>query len=174
MIFKQPKDKISIAVDTLYPIEWLKAQADGDPQGRTNRQVQIAVSTSNLSVKSYNLSVMQEMSDRVLVTRPQTLVGALSQMCAALTHHVSTARLRRISSSVPKIIIVTGDEDHLVPCHKSHNIKTHMPEAELVQIAATGHGLVMQRADELNALLKRNIQEAREIVRKKTPYLIPQ
>lgn len=61
-------------------------------------------------------------------------------MAAAMTHNVSPERLREISKSIPKVLIVTGDEDHLVDPENSRYMKEQMPEAELVEWAGAGHG----------------------------------
>ena len=95
-------------------------------------------------------------------TRPQTLMGALSQMAAGLTHNVSPERLRRISKSVPKVMILTGDHDNLVRPSCSVHLKQHMPEAELVQWEHTGHGIHVQWGKRFNALLERVFEEGRE------------
>ena len=35
--------RISTSIVTLFPVEWLDAKAEGDPRGRTNREVQTEV-----------------------------------------------------------------------------------------------------------------------------------
>lgn len=85
-------------------------------------------------------------------------------MAAALTHHVSPERLRHISRSIPKVLILTGDQDHLVRPSNSVYLKSHMPEAELVEWDHTGHGIHIQRRDRFNALLERVFAEGRQHV----------
>lgn len=82
-------------------------------------------------------------------------------MAAGLTHRVSGERLREISRLIPKVVIVTGDEDHLVNPRGSKFIKANMPEAELVEFAGTGHGVHIQRVNELNGIIARAIREGR-------------
>lgn len=72
----------------------------------------------------------QEYSRRYALTRPQTLVGNLSQSIAALTHHVSPARLQLIDDNVPKITILTGDDDNLVSPANSLFLAESMRGAE--------------------------------------------
>lgn len=96
------------------------------------------------------------------MTRPQKPLGALSQMAAAMTHNVSPERLRQISGSIPKVLIVTGDEDHLVDPANSRYMKEHMPEAELVEWAGAGHGVQVQCRKQFNALLERVVKEGRD------------
>lgn len=82
-------------------------------------------------------------------------------MAAGLTHRVSGDRLREISRLIPKVVIVTGDEDHLVDPRRSKFIKANMPEAELIEFSGTGHGIQIQRAKELNEIIGRAIREGR-------------
>lgn len=96
------------------------------------------------------------------MTRPQSFVAGISQMAAATTHHVSPERLRTISTTVPKVLIVTGDSDHLIDPENSHFIKKHMPSAEFVVREGSGHGLTMQSKQWFNELLERTFKEGRE------------
>ena len=89
-------------------------------------------------------------------------MGTLSQMCAGLSHYVSPARLSEISLSIPKVVLITGDVDHLIHPQNTLFIKQHMPEAELIQWEDTGHGLHYQRKKMFNALVERAIEEGRE------------
>ena len=89
-------------------------------------------------------------------------MGVFSQMYAGLTHHVSAESLRKISSSIPKVLIVTGDDDNLVNPSKSEYIKSCMPEAEFVLWAETGHALHMQWTDRFNGLIERVVRDGRE------------
>ena len=92
-------------------------------------------------------------------------MGMFSQMAAGLTHHVSPDRLHPISNTIPKVVIVTGDQDHLVHSSNSVYMKQHMPEAELVQWKDTGHGIHLQRRSQFTALLERVFEEGRERAR---------
>lgn len=85
-------------------------------------------------------------------------------MAAGLTHHCSADRLRIISSSIPKVVIVTGDEDNLVSPRHSQELKDAMPEAELIQWKDTGHGINAQRTKEFNELLEKTFSEGAEKV----------
>jgi len=82
-------------------------------------------------------------------------------MAAGLTHRVSGDRLREISRLIPKVVIVTGDEDHLVNPERSRFIKANMPEAELIEFSGTGHAIHIQRPKELNGIIGRAIREGR-------------
>lgn len=83
-------------------------------------------------------------------------------MIAGLTHNVTPDRLRKISTSIPKVLIVTGDEDYLVDPSNSRWMKEHMPEAELVEWEGAGHGIQVQCGDRFNELLERVVREGRE------------
>lgn len=132
----------------VFPEPWLDERADDDPAGRTNRAV-----------------VADDYRRRIALTRPQTLAGTFAQMAAGLTHRVAPARLRAIAARVPKVLIVTGDEDHLV--HPRHSVRLHaaMPQAEFVQWTGTGHGIHVQHKARFNALLERVFEEGRQRVR---------
>lgn len=110
-----------------------------------------------------NSHVAQIYLHRIEITRPQTLIGSFSQMSAGLTHHVTPARLSQISS-IPKVAIVTGDQDNLVAPSNSAYLKEHMKEAEYVVFENTGHSVQAQRKERFNELLERVFREGRERV----------
>lgn len=95
-------------------------------------------------------------------TRPQSITGSLSQMSAALTHRVGPDQLRRINDSIPKVMIVTGDDDNLVLPSNSDYLHSHMPNAELVKWDGTGHALHTQWPDRYYQLLQRTFREGRQ------------
>ncbi|TFY80065.1 hypothetical protein EWM64_g3942 [Hericium alpestre] len=137
--------KLPTVLEMVMPTPWLHAKAENDPEGRTNFEIQ-----------------KEHYRRRILSTRPQKLIGTFSQMYAALGHYVSPERLARISSSIPKVLILTGDEDNLVRTSNSHYLKANMPEAELVVWEQTGHALHIQRQEMFNKLLERVFAEGRE------------
>lgn len=157
-----PDVKVPILMDMLFPQSWLAEKAEDDPEGRTNLEVHSAVSTAYvygalvtdfISVKFYHR--------RLKISRPQTPSGALSQLYAGLTHYVSPARLRKISSSIPKVIILTGDQDHVIRASNSRYLHSHMPEAELHWWEGTGHGISAQWKRRFNELLEKTFEEGR-------------
>lgn len=97
--------------------------------------------------------------ERLTSTRIQKPLGAISQMWAGLTHHVEAGRLAQISKTIPKVLILTGDEDHLVRPTNSAYLKKHMPEGEYVVWKDTGHVVNVQHFERFNALLERVFQE---------------
>ncbi|QRV75422.1 alpha/beta hydrolase family protein [Ceratobasidium sp. AG-Ba] len=141
---KDPATKVRMIMDMVFPLAWLAEPSSSDPT-ITNREAQ---------TRLYMV--------RILATTPQTLVGTLSQMAAGLTHYVSAERLRQIAMDVPKIILVTGDEDNLVPPTRSEWIKECMgPQVELEKWDHTGHALQIQRPERFNALVERIVKESR-------------
>jgi hypothetical protein len=95
------------------------------------------------------------------ITKPQTLMGHLSQMYAALTHNISEDSLRKIGQTIPVVKIVTGDSDYLVRPASSYRLKSYMPDAELQVWQHTGHALHVQWPMRYFKLLQDTIEEAR-------------
>ena len=91
-------------------------------------------------------------------------MGAISQMCAGFTHHVSRERLRTISKSLPKILILTGDDDNLVKPRNSAHLASCMPEAEYIVWEETGHAVSVQREKEFHYTIERVVDEGRHKV----------
>ncbi|KAH9050913.1 hypothetical protein EDB83DRAFT_2399131, partial [Lactarius deliciosus] len=117
---------------------WLDARAENDSEDRTNREVQI-----------------MHHNERALVTRTQKPLGLVSQLWAGLMHHVEAERLAQISKSIPKVLILTGDQDHAVRPSNSAYLSERMPEAEYVVWKETGHAVQLQHAERFNSLLER-------------------
>ncbi|KAJ6500437.1 Alpha/Beta hydrolase protein [Mycena sanguinolenta] len=136
--------KIPIILPMIYPVPWLDEPAGDYEDGRRNREVQTELYRKRIST-----------------TAPQHLIGALSQMCAALTHHVTPERLRAICDAIPKVMIVTGDEDNLVSPANSFALKRCMPDAEFQQWKDTGHGIHAQQPKKFNQMLERVFKEGR-------------
>jgi len=57
-----------------------------------------------------------------------------------------------VLSGVPVLVIV-GTRDYLTPVTHSEEILKHLPEAELVKIENSGHVVMLEKADEVNAAL---------------------
>jgi len=139
---RNPKERVFHVVEMCYPASWLDAKAENDAKGRTNREVQ-------------NKQYMA----RAAVTRIQKPLGAISQMWAAFTHRVQPERLAQISKAIPKVSILTGDQDHLIRPSNSAYLKKHMPEAEYIMWKDTGHIVCIQHVERYNALLERGFLE---------------
>lgn len=141
LITPDPIKKTRIALRMIYPLPWLESQSEKQP-GKTNEEVET-----------------EDFLRRGSVTQPQGLIGHLSQMAAGLTHHCQPHRLLLISKSIPKVVIVTGDEDNLVSPHHSRELKESMPEADLVQWKETGHAISSQFPERFNELLENTFRE---------------
>lgn len=135
---KDAERRTPFIVECCFNSPWLDAKADNDPEGRTNREVQIML---------YN--------ERAAVTRVQKPLGSVSQMWAGFTHHVEAERLAQICKTIPKVLILTGDQDHLVRPSNSAYLSRHMPEAEYIVWKDTGHVVSMQHVERFNTLLER-------------------
>jgi len=175
-------------MDMLFPAPWLAEKATSDPHaefngntetnemGKTNRDVQSEVRSVLIicivckPLPRFN-KFLQGFLRRIAITKPQQLLGHVSQMAAALTHNVSPARLAYVAANIPKIAIVTGDDDHLVRPSGSERIKKGMDSelgesdrerVELLRWEATGHGIHAQREVEFNRLVERCVREGRK------------
>ena len=164
MMIREPEQRIPHVLEMLFPQTWLDAKNPSDPQGRTNREIQEEVSSDSRFLCRCCMSSypFQAYKARIAVTRPQPFLGALSQMAAATTHYVSPERLRKISSTIPKVLIVTGDTDNLIDPSNSHHLKEDMPEAELIVKEGGAHGVAMQYKDWFNEVLERTFKEGRQ------------
>ncbi len=105
-------------------------------------------------------------------------MGSFSQMAAAITHHVSPERLAYIAANIPKIAIVTGDDDSMVNPYGSERIKAGMDlgldgsdeedrnRVEFLKWEGVGHGINSQKEKEFNQLVERCAKESREMLAK--------
>lgn len=124
---KDPKQIIPLILEMVFPVPWLDSVA---ADGRTNREQQTEVSGPLIASqfddpRSHTNS--QVYLTRMLATRAQSGVGHISQMGAGLGHRVTATRLARIARTIPKVTIVTGDEDHLVDPRNSEWVASCMP-----------------------------------------------
>jgi len=142
-LLSAPEDKVPLVLNMLFPREWLESPSENNPS-ETNRTEQT-----------------RQYLRRLEITRPQTVVGHFSQMVAGLTHHISPARLRSISSGIPKVTIVTGDSDNLIRPVNSRVLKEHMTEAELKTWDQTGHALHAQWPKRYCDLLNKTFEEGK-------------
>ena len=101
-------------------------------------------------------------NERAAMTPIQKPLGAISQMWAGLTHRVEAKRLAQISGTIPKVLILAGDQDHLVRPTNSTYLSEHMPEAEYIVWKDTGHVVSMQHVERFNKLLERVFREGQE------------
>jgi pimeloyl-ACP methyl ester carboxylesterase len=95
------------------------------------------------------------------IARKQSPHGAISQIWAVVAHNVSPGRLKTISEIVPSILIVTGDEDHLISPANSRYLHEHLPESQYEVLKGFGHGLPAQDPPRFNALLETFLDRAK-------------
>ena len=81
--------------------------------------------------------------------------GFAGQLAAALAHDTR----ERLGAIRAPTLVVTGDRDKLVPPAQSRAIAERIPGARLVEIEGGTHGLPLERAAELNALLSGWLRE---------------
>ncbi|KAH0830259.1 Alpha/Beta hydrolase protein [Lanmaoa asiatica] len=144
-----PDQKLPIVEEMLFPNEWLHSLAENDPEGRTNGEVQ-----------------RQLLRRRMEITKLQTLMGALGQMAAGLTHYMTPDRLAKVSASVPKVLILSAADDILIPRTEGEELKRHMPEAEYQCWEKTGHGVCGQYKERFNQLLEKVFEQGKEAAEK--------
>lgn len=94
-------------------------------------------------------------------------------MAAALFHYVSPARLLAIDASVPKIAILTGDDDYLVDPSNSQHLSRSMPNAEFVVWEKTGHAIPGQWPERLAKFLEGVFDEGWERAVKQMEAVAP-
>lgn len=103
---------------------------------------------------------------RLSFTRPPTPQGAILQLAAATTHRVSDDQLKEMDEKIPKIFVITGDDDSLVKPGNSKHLADQMRRAEFSLFPGAGHAIYVQFPDELNRVLGRSFEEGGEIVEK--------
>jgi pimeloyl-ACP methyl ester carboxylesterase len=96
------------------------------------------------------------------IAKPQALMGVVGQVAAALTHNMTPDRLAKVSSSVPKVLILSAAKDMLIPYTEGENLKHHMPEAEYQCWEKTGHGVCGQDNGRFNQLLENVFEQGKE------------
>jgi len=135
-------------VEMLFPSKWLAEKHEGHPEGRTNREV------------------MQDIVQwRSSFARQAPFHGSASQIGAVLTHRVTNKELAAISENIPKITIMTGDEDNLVNPLNSEHLAENIPRAKLIRLEDTGHAITIQRPEEIHKALDEDILSAQELIK---------
>ncbi|HEY0530835.1 MAG TPA: alpha/beta hydrolase [Actinoplanes sp.] len=81
----------------------------------------------------------------------KTSVETLTKYLRTLYDHDRVPALSALSG-VPVLVIV-GTKDYLTPVVHSEAILRHLPEAELVKIENSGHVVMLEKSDEVNAVL---------------------
>jgi pimeloyl-ACP methyl ester carboxylesterase len=81
----------------------------------------------------------------------RTSVETITKYLQTLYRHNRFPALSALRG-VPVLVLV-GTRDYLTPVGHSEEILRHLPEAELVKIDNSGHVVMLEKADEVNALL---------------------
>ena len=81
----------------------------------------------------------------------KTSVETLTKYLQTLYNHNRVPALNALAD-VPVLLLV-GDRDYLTPLTHSEEIARHLPQARLVKFENSGHVVMLERADELNAVL---------------------
>jgi pimeloyl-ACP methyl ester carboxylesterase len=80
-----------------------------------------------------------------------TSAETLTKYLQTLYNHNRVPALNALAG-VP-VLLVVGDRDYLTPVAHSEEIRKHLPQAELVQFENSGHVVMLERSDEVNAVL---------------------
>jgi pimeloyl-ACP methyl ester carboxylesterase len=81
----------------------------------------------------------------------KTSVETLTKYLNTLYNHNRFPALAALRG-VPVLVIV-GDRDYLTPVKHSEEIVRYLPDAKLVKVENSGHVVMLERADEVNAAL---------------------
>lgn len=107
---------------------------DSHASGNTNRQY-----------------LIEKMSSRKQDVPPMNVKGSLSQLAAIQGHQVTREEVEKLMECSFNILIITGDNDLMVPHKHSLNIKSMLQHrAELVVIEGAGHGVLEESKHEIN------------------------
>ncbi|HEY3007840.1 MAG TPA: alpha/beta hydrolase [Micromonosporaceae bacterium] len=90
------------------------------------------------------VSFVEQMNSR-------TSVETVARYLRTLSTHARYPALVALSST-PTLVIV-GDKDMITPVTHSQEIVRHLPDAEFVTVPDSGHVLMLEHADEVNAAL---------------------
>lgn len=77
-------------------------------------------------------------------------------------HHVSVEQLGVIATTMPKVLVITGDDDNLINPQRSKELHGLLPGSEYICIEGGGHALPSQCPDEVSEILTRVFKEGRE------------
>ncbi|KAA1096086.1 hypothetical protein PGT21_004537 [Puccinia graminis f. sp. tritici] len=68
----------------------------------------------------------------------------------------------RADLSPPKMLILTGGSDELIPTKRSLELHKNLPGSELVVLENAGHALIFQLSEEVNTIMERAIVEGNQ------------
>ena len=90
-------------------------------------------------------------------------------MYGALGHYVSPARLAKVAQNIPKVLVLTGDDDLLMNPVNSDKLVERLTSGgkkgdtnvEFVKWEKTGHAIPSQWPERVNTLLEKVFEEGR-------------
>lgn len=87
---------------------------------------------------------------RICVEHPQTKSGAIGQMAALMGFDAE----KELDGIRTPVLVVTGDEDMLIPQENSMLLARKIPDARLETIAGAGHNFFFEKPDATAALIE--------------------
>ncbi|KAI9017993.1 Alpha/Beta hydrolase protein [Phycomyces nitens] len=143
LLSNDPKTRVSVIVELLYPKEWLAGKPSDPTLGfNTNRDM-----ASNRLVEHAKLS------------KQQTLHGHIGQVSACMRHYVSDKRLLYIRNNGPPVLIMTGTWDNLVRPRYSH-LMHKVLGGHLEVFNGSGHALPEEQVEKYNNLFLEHMNAA--------------
>ncbi|KAF9583344.1 hypothetical protein BGW38_009702 [Lunasporangiospora selenospora] len=129
VLLKNPKLRMKLVAETLYPKAWLDQPAPPNTPYATNFDM-----------------VTTTIAKRFQNTPLQPLHANIAQSWAALFHHVNSARLSQIRQSKLPVLVVTGTEDKFVRPSGSHHLQREL-DCKMVVFNGSGHALPSEQTD---------------------------
>lgn len=90
------------------------------------------------------VSYVEEMNSK-------TLTATVGRYLRSLYNHAGHAALAALQDK--PVLLICGDQDPITPPAHSEEIASHLPDAELVVVPDSGHMVMLEHAEEVNAAL---------------------
>ncbi|KAH9446999.1 hypothetical protein Pst134EA_028983 [Puccinia striiformis f. sp. tritici] len=92
------------------------------------------------------------------------LAGIFGQLCAAVLHHCSDRKLKKIATDLypAKIVVISGDQDKFICPSRSLELSGKLPGSELLMFQDAGHFLGSQCTQNFNLLMERIIDQGNQ------------
>ena len=114
------------------------------------------LSTRHVAFGDHNVSpAVVDFLERVIRATP---IGVVAQFYLALLRHDERAALG-VLGRVP-VIVVTGEQDMLVPVRQGEELAAGIPGAELVRVPGAGHAVILEQPGLINGLITQLLQRA--------------
>jgi pimeloyl-ACP methyl ester carboxylesterase len=102
--------------------------------------------------------VTQAYVKRVNSEPPARLSGFLGQVSAITTHNFPDEKLHKLRDSGIPILVASGTNDYLVDHRNSIYLSEALKPVEFILWEGAGHGVPMEKFQEFNAAIYRNLQ----------------